>query len=68
MKSLKQIRTEIEAAQAEYRKRANLDIGVIRGAVDTREIADRINALIAQYNARSRRDHYERGILVGGAE
>ena len=67
MKTLKQIRTEIEASQTEYRRISGLNTGAIRGAVDTREIADRINALIAHYNARSRRDHYEFGTLVQGA-
>ena len=68
MKTLKQIRTAIETAQTEYRRISGLNTGVLRGASDTRKIADRINELIAQYSARSRRDHYERGVLVGGAE
>ena len=42
MRTLNQIRTEIENTQAEYRRIRRLNIGVIRGAIDTGDPTEKI--------------------------
>ena len=66
MRTLTQIKNDIEANQAEYRRIGSLNNGVIRGAIDTNELQKTIKADMVEYNSRSKRDHYEGGIIVSG--
>ena len=66
MRTLAQIRDDIAAKQAEYRSIRSLNAGVIRGASPTTEIQNEIVADMREYNARSKRDHYEGGRIVAG--
>lgn len=62
--TLKSIQAEIEALQAEYRATSSLNRGMIRGAVDTADIGERITRLMGDYNARSKRTMYSGGRIV----
>lgn len=66
-RTLRQIRADIEAGQAQGRKISALNTGVIRGATDITDIQDQILRDIAEYNRRSRRDHYYLGRLEAGS-
>ena len=63
MRTLRQIRIEIEESKAEYRRISALNRGVIKGANDTAVLQERINEDMAKYNSRSRQDHYIHGRL-----
>jgi hypothetical protein len=64
MRTLKQIRIDVETKQAEFRKTHSLNMGVIRGAVDTSDLQADILADQAEYNRRSKLDHYYGGRIV----
>jgi hypothetical protein len=63
MKTLQQLRENIEKNQMEYRRISSLNNGVIRGALDIAGIEKDINTDIAEYNARSKKTKYVRGLL-----
>jgi hypothetical protein len=63
-KTLKSIQTEIESLQSQYREISSRNSGVIRGAEDTKTVADRINALMCEYNERAKRTMYYGGKIV----
>lgn len=63
-KTLKSIQTEIESLQSQYREISSRNSGVIRGAEDSQTTADRINALMREYNERAKRTMYSGGKIV----
>jgi len=63
MRTLKQIRKNIESNQAEYRRVSALNRGLINGHTDTQDILLKICLDINEYNRRSARGKFERGIL-----
>lgn len=65
-RTLAQIRQDIVELQAEFRRVSSLNLGVIRGWVKASAIGERIRVDRAEYNRRSKRDHYELGRLVRG--
>ena len=68
MRTLSQIRSDVEAKQSKYRRASALNNGVIRGASDTQKLQDEIKADMKEYNSRSKRDRYEGGVIVKGKE
>lgn len=63
MRTLKSIRERIEELQAECRRVSGLNTGVIWGGVDTRPLYAEITCLMKEYNSRSSRSVYCRGLL-----
>jgi len=63
-KSLSEIRESIEKKQLKFRKISSLNQGVIIGAIETDELQKSIMEDMSEYNRRSKRDHYEGGIVV----
>jgi len=63
MRTLKQIREDIESNQIEYRRVSSLNLGLIKGSTDTQKLQVEILDDIDEYNRRSARDKFERGIL-----
>ena len=64
MQTLKSLQNEIERLQAQFRETASLNAGVIRGAIDTSALSERIQVLMTEYNARAKRTMYEFGRIV----
>ena len=62
-RTLAQRRIDIERLQDEYRRKAALNVGVIRGAVDTGELGEKIIALQYEYNRRAKTTRYYGGRL-----
>ena len=64
MRTLKQIKDEIETKQAVYNKLSSLNNGVTHGAIDTSQIGDEILVDMQEYNSRSKSDMYVGGAIV----
>ena len=64
MKTLKQLASQIDSMQSEYREISSRNNGVICGAIDTSALGNKILSALREYNSTAKRTAYVGGQLV----